>query len=245
MFSAKEVRTKWYRLKDTFRREQEKLKLPQGDHKKPHISDYTGQWVHFEKLLFLYGTGDNYNKNITTSSSENIDGDESAMSIEDIKVEYDVFEHVDDFEHNYAKTVNIDDLDSKEVEDLIEDQQKTFPEATESRAIENTSADQNIDNCNVLRKRSADETTDGGDKKISATSPPMLTVLPLPTNEPEETTLDEDVLFVRSLVPFFRRLNPIKKMLVKNEMQNLVIKEMLCNNCRSVGPQPNCRCNLN
>lgn len=155
LFSADEVKAKWRALRnryhiESFRREEKKKKLTQGDEKNPHISDKTGRWEHFEKLAFLYGQTRNNVKHITPSSSRQIDADESEMRNEAIKVECDLFEHFDDFEINYIKTENIDDLERKEIEDPIEDEQKMLPEAKkESRAIESTSADQNIDNYEI------------------------------------------------------------------------------------------------
>lgn len=44
--------------------------------------------------------------------------------------------------------------------------------------------------------------------------------------------IDDDLHFVKSLVPYLRKLSPIRKLLVRNEIQNLLIRESLCKNCK-------------
>lgn len=57
-----------------------------------------------------------------------------------------------------------------------------------------------------------------------------------------ESDVDDDLCFVKSLVPYMKRLNPVKKLIVRNEMQKLLIDQLLCERCRTNGVRDNCSC---
>lgn len=54
--------------------------------------------------------------------------------------------------------------------------------------------------------------------------------------------LDEDINFAKSIVGYLRRLNPIRKLLVRNEIQSILLRELLCDKCRCNGQQKACQC---
>lgn len=57
-----------------------------------------------------------------------------------------------------------------------------------------------------------------------------------------EVALDEDVNFAKSIVGFLRKLNPIRKLMVRNEIQSVLLRELLCDKCRCKGQQRACQC---
>ncbi|KAF9419950.1 hypothetical protein HW555_003662, partial [Spodoptera exigua] len=48
----------------------------------------------------------------------------------------------------------------------------------------------------------------------------------------DQNEIDDDLHFLKSLVPFLKKLPPIRKLLVRNEIQNLLIRETLCDKCK-------------
>ncbi|XP_059050813.1 uncharacterized protein LOC131845736 [Achroia grisella] len=46
----------------------------------------------------------------------------------------------------------------------------------------------------------------------------------------EEVNLDDDMHFVKSLVPFMKKLNPVRKLIIRSEIQNLLLRELTLEN---------------
>ncbi|XP_026749507.2 uncharacterized protein LOC113510256 [Galleria mellonella] len=52
-----------------------------------------------------------------------------------------------------------------------------------------------------------------------------------------EVEIDDDMHFVKSLVPFLRNLTPVRKLMIRNEIQSLLMRELINEN------QKTCSCN--
>ena len=42
----------------------------------------------------------------------------------------------------------------------------------------------------------------------------------------KDDDMDEDIHFAKSLVPFLRRLKPLRKLIIRNDIQTLLIREL-------------------
>ncbi|KAJ8724183.1 hypothetical protein PYW07_008163 [Mythimna separata] len=218
------VKQKWRNLRDQFQREIKKVKVPFDNPTKPYIQYYRGKWIYFEQMLFLReGLAKRSNSCFSPSSEIEIHDEDI------IKEELIVFEDSDDV---FAEQANMysNESDSYEVRRLDaatsteESQTMTYGlliqpkiEIVEDEETENKGF-----------KRQASETNEPEvPTKVRKTS-----VADASSNTEDSCDIDDDLYFVKSLVPFLRKLSPIRKLLVRNEIQNLLIRESLCTNCK-------------
>jgi hypothetical protein len=204
-----ELKSKWRNLKDTFHREAKRVEISQTDDiNQPIIKYYTGQWAHFERLLFLWNPSRHLAKSVQEEVFIQIDG--PSIQTEDIKGETNITDSEDgEFEAGYQDT----------------------DDGASNTALREILANDSI---NSQFKRSYNDTDVPEKRKRCDMNCGII----------EDSEGDEDLHFAKSLVPFMKKLNPIRKLIVRNEIHSLLLKELLCERCKSIGPQPNCRCNL-
>ncbi|CAG9789169.1 unnamed protein product [Diatraea saccharalis] len=222
-----EVKSKWRNIKDTFNREAKKMNVPPlGKRDKPLIEYYEGQWQNFEKLLFLWDE----KKHMMAVDDENIQDQQEFIEVEEnnTKVKNNIKHETCDSENETDDEDGTADYNDSTVETDNMPIQSLFNRDTPD-PIGNE-----VDN---LRKRQFQhEDTETITIKRKQSDPNQ--------NEKCDSDLDEDLHFAKSLVPFMRKLNPIRKLIVRNEIHSLLLNELLCNRCKSTGPQQNCQCNL-
>ncbi|KAL0819965.1 hypothetical protein ABMA28_007962 [Loxostege sticticalis] len=233
---VEELKTKWRNLRDTFYREERKLKLPLVDEGKPLMHYYTGHWDKFEQLIFLHNT-----RMYTRSKEEYIEVNESEISTDNINIKNpDVTEIKVECDESFNDSDSVTEEEQPTIEMILNkdarcleidfDRYNTSP----AEALEKASNSGNGQNVIEIRetgiKRTLDDSKDVIASKKRATDPLQV-----------DMDIDEDML-VKTLVPFLRKLNPVRKLIVRNELQTLLLKELLCDYCRTNGLQPNCRC---
>lgn len=219
------VKQKWRNLRDQFQREIKKVIVPFDNPTKPYIHYYRGKWIYFEQMLFL--------RDISAKISNTCYSPPADIEINDddiIKEELVVF---DDSGETFDEQANV-------YENLSENYEKE-PSVTSIRIEDN----QNLDYQLLIQPKieivEEVQPEDKGIKRhVSETkSEPVvpskvkkITVVDASSNTEDNGDIDDDLHFVKSLVPYLRKLSPIRKLLVRNEIQSLLIRESLCENCK-------------
>ncbi|CAD1478292.1 unnamed protein product [Heterotrigona itama] len=220
-----EVRLKWRNLRDQFRRELKKMRKPRSkDPGDPPISNYRGKWVYFEMLLFLKDTmiqkrtEDCFNNNLAnadeTECKQDIVNDEDLTITEDSPLTL--------MSRCSPDVIDISRLSSR----------NEIPGTVKFRAARCGLEGSQIFEPAVQRKRRkrkvALRLSDFEENMLELENKKLSMLIEKGSSaERHESEIDEDMHFAKSLVPFLRRLNPLRKLVVRNEIQNLLIKELL------------------
>ncbi|XP_047033760.1 uncharacterized protein LOC124640141 [Helicoverpa zea] len=212
------VKQKWRNLRDQFQREYKKVKVPFGNPTKPYIHYYRGKWIYFEQMLFL-------------KECELPQPESEIQEVESIK------EEIIEFEDNNVFGNQVDynnDSDYIEIEASMssnnEEQESHFMILPKLELLEEKSPEET--NANVVdRKRKSTDSINKGESQVPI-KVKRPSVADASCNTEEQNDIDDDLHFVKSLVPYFRKLSPIRKLLVRNEIQSLLIRESLCENCK-------------
>ncbi|KAK1120078.1 hypothetical protein K0M31_012802 [Melipona bicolor] len=221
-----EVRLKWRNLRDQFRRELKKMRKPRskntGD---PPISNYRGKWMYFEMLLFLKDTmmqkktEDCFNNNL-------VNAEETECKPQDIVN--------DDLTVTENSPLTLMSRCSPDVIDIarLSSRNEKFRTARSGLEPQNSEIFQSRvqrsssrHGFERRRKRKAVRLSDFEENMLELENRKLSMLIE--KGERHESEIDEDVHFAKSLVPFLRRLNPLRKLVVRNEIQNLLIKELL------------------
>lgn len=216
------VKQKWRNLRDQFQRESKKVKVPFDNPTKPYIHYYRGKWIYFERMLFLKDVTSSKRSSICYSPQDNIEISEEDIKEEIIEFEDDLFaEQV----NNYNNESEILEREQSIVSSIDESQCAIEPkvEMIEDVNLENEQIEE------IGRKRKASESK--SESVVSAKSK-RLSVVETTSHTEDPSDIDDDLHFVKSLVPYLRKLSPIRKLLVRNEIQSLLIRESLCEKCK-------------
>ncbi|KAK9296538.1 hypothetical protein QLX08_009488 [Tetragonisca angustula] len=224
-----EVRLKWRNLRDQFRRELKKMRKPRSnDPGDPPISNYRGKWLYFEMLLFLKDTmmqrktEDCFNNNLV-NAEETECKPQDIMNDEDLTVTEN--SPLTLMSRCSPDVIDIARLSRNEkfrtARNGLEPQNS---EMFESR-VQRSSSRHGFER---RRKRKAVRLSDFEENMLELENRKLSMLIEKGSSgERHESEIDEDVHFAKSLVPFLRRLNPLRKLVVRNEIQNLLIKELL------------------
>ncbi|XP_026725778.1 transcription factor Adf-1-like [Trichoplusia ni] len=207
------VKNKWRNLRDQFIRENKKVKVPFDNPTKPYISYYRGKWAYFENMLFLKRASVPTKKAAGYSSTDEVELFEEEIKEEVLDYEDDIF--IDSATYN-------SETESNKVDETL------TARVDESFNGNNTKFDKEVPpEEETGRKRKTLETADTvvKAKRQSIASTPNV-------SSEDQGEIDDDLHFVKSLVPFLRKLSPIRKLLVRNEIQSLLIRESLCEKCK-------------
>ena len=221
------MKVKWRNLRDQFQREMKKVKKPRsGDPGSPSMSTYSGKWVYFKKLLFLKDTmmpkrtDSNFN-NETPNSVETENKADDTMTDEDLSV---IAVMPGSSQNQDVAIVE----PHNETPEIVEPQTHRVVEPQtpeiEQPLLEDTSRTHSQNACVRGKKRKALKLTDF-EKNLLDLENKKLSLL-IDKGSQKETDIDDDVHFVQSLVPFLRRFNPLRKLVIRSQIQNLIIQEL-------------------
>ncbi|KAJ8713786.1 hypothetical protein PYW08_007406 [Mythimna loreyi] len=216
------VKQKWRNLRDQFQREMKKVKVPFDNPTKPYIHYYRGKWIYFEQMLFL-------REGMAKPNSRFSSSPEIEIHDEDIvKEEIIVFEDSNDV---FAEQASMYNSESDNYETRLSETAKSAenpPYMTNGLLIQPKIEIIDDDQTeNRVSKRQAETNTE----PEVAPKIKKISVADASSNTEDSFEIDDDLHFVKSLVPFLRKLSPVRKLLVRNEIQNLLIRESLCTNC--------------
>lgn len=196
--SEDQIKVKWRNLRDQFHRELKKN--PVSESGSPEVDKYGGKWVYYDMLTFL-------KDHITIRPPEDIradaEDDDSFDNVGDTRV---VIKRDIDFEEEEVPK-EIDFLDPLDHNDDTSDSMATpLAQQGSSRKISLSKNLKRVKMSNVQRQM-------GFPREVHGMS--------------VARELDEDLHFALSIVPYLKRLDPLRKLIVRNEIQNLLIGELL------------------
>lgn len=195
-----DLKKKWKNLRDVFNREYKKVPIPKSGDSSASAPIYPGRWPHFHCMLFVRDMAQ------PRKSSSNLHIlDESHSSVDDaLETELDP----DETEVALSESI-LADMTPSELQPLLK-------KATEDSIIHVSP--------NTVRppKRKKKIPPAGA---LSTFESELLKKEELKLEllkEPE----DDDLNFFKSLLPYFRTMNPIKKLKLRSKIQNLVVEEL-------------------
>lgn len=215
-------------MRDTFLREKKKVKKCRSGDPQEGAEIYTGKWSYYNLLLFLKDTttprisDGNITDEEDTENAENyednhiidqINNDDSYITDMGVSNPYTL-----DIENNYVSTPEIETEISQSTKFIY-----THETSTPSTPVTNQSSESER---LLSRKRKKPKVDD--DKYLEnllKIESQKVAFLQQSTNvtAPE---IDEDMLFFQSLLPYFKKMDSIQKLRVRNQFQNILINEL-------------------
>lgn len=195
-------------MRDTFFREKKKIKKSRSGDPQESAEVYTGKWSYFKLLLFLKDTTTPRvtDGNILDSEDENY--------------------NVDD-DDNIAEHIENDDFNSNNSIDVLNTSNLLMPSNTEtlppSTSTEKRSSESEYSQPHMKKKPKTKD--DKYLEDLLKIEHQKVAILEQTNNVPLPET-DEDMLFLQSLKPYFKKLSSIQKLRVRNQFQNILITEL-------------------
>ncbi|KAH9630033.1 hypothetical protein HF086_008003 [Spodoptera exigua] len=219
------IKHKWRNLRDQFLRESKKVKVPFDNPTKPYIEYYRGKWIYFEKMLFL-------RKALPTNITL-VDCDyPEELEVYDESI---VKEEGEEFEENTLIANNMFSVDhsnfngSTPIHSLCISNDNTLIINPKDEIVNKINNEEKEPDENIISSRKR-KCSDSSESVVTEKSKRQSVDGYSSSNDQNE--IDDDLHFLKSLVPFLKKLPPIRKLLVRNEIQNLLIRETLCDKCK-------------
>ncbi|KAI8439665.1 hypothetical protein MSG28_013370 [Choristoneura fumiferana] len=192
-----QIKVKWRNLRDQFHRELKKN--PVSESGSPEVDKYGGKWAYYDMLTFL-------KDHITVRPAEDVradaEDDDSFDNVGDTRV---VIKRDIDFDEEMPNEVDfLDPLDHND--DTSDSMMTPLAQQGSSKKIRLNKNLKRVKMMNVQRQMEIP-------RRMHRTS--------------VGRELDEDLHFALSIVPYLKRLDPLRKLIVRNEIQNLLIGELL------------------
>lgn len=219
IFLGDEAKKKWRNLRDQFSKELKKIPKTKSGDSQDSVPKYPGKWQYFNMLLFLRdiltprATEGNVSEDTRSSevNQENSDEDESVnLPVSDVDEE--------------TINTNTDTPNFQSTTQVIPQVAETFSEPSISarppkRQMGSTTTLLDSVPARPSRKRRNVHTNETNmEKELLNIETKKLAIL--------ERSEDDDMMFFRSLLPYFRKMQPIQKLRVRNKFQDIVIQEL-------------------
>lgn len=216
------VKSKWRNIRDQYQRELKRLqRLPNGE-----MEEYCGKWTYFERMSFL-------RRLLLPEIIKRVKRKclpRTQPTGLPFKNTQDEIENMFDVNSTVA-SVSIDPLDSN---DEANDSEINIVKTELSSDVDDCSNGSSVRQYEIGVKRTAE-----AEEMVTQTKKACTTLQELGSSF---SGIDDDFCFMASLVPYLKKLTPIRKLIVRKEIQSLVIKELLCSKCRRRGLQKYCFC---
>lgn len=239
-----EVKKKWRNLRDQFAKELKKVHKPHpGDAPGEDEGQYTGKWQYFTNLQFLRGIvaprsteGNVFHIEVLEESQtslvdneltedEDSLGENSTTNVgssSQVSVTADVSQVI-------ATTHVSQEIDTADVPQLIANNSVSQAN-TKSGGLQvnkkqreplsdstNVPSASNITPSRSKRKRTREEGMDVEERLLNIEAKKLALL---------ETPEDENSLFLRSLLPYFKKMDPLQQLRVRTKFQEILIQEM-------------------
>uniref|UniRef100_A0A2H1X075 SFRICE_030213 n=1 Tax=Spodoptera frugiperda TaxID=7108 RepID=A0A2H1X075_SPOFR len=200
------IKQKWRNLRDQFIRESKKVKVPYDNPTKPYIEYYRGKWLYFEKMLFL-------RKSLPTNVVTVVDCEfPEEMEVQGNTI---IKEEVEEYDENTLLSNSMYSVDHNSFDGATPVHSLSI--GTDNNLIIKPK-DEIIEKVNEGEKQLDASKTDSRKRKCSDSTESVVSEknkrLSVNGNSSDDQTeIDDDLHFVKSLVPFLRKLSPIRKLL--------------------------------
>ncbi|KAL4092213.1 hypothetical protein QTP88_026751 [Uroleucon formosanum] len=223
-----DVKRRWRNLRDTFLKEKKKVKKCRSGDSQEHAEIYTGKWAYYKSLLFLKDTTTPRNTDGNISDLEYTHQENSDLSENDDTGHFNdsyIMENI-----SLANNLEIEQPSPRPESELEIELSSSRPELeTDSFAIPTTVPPKSSSVSDVSRssstKRKRDKSNKDFESELLKLEEQKLTAL-LQSNITPVIKDDEDMLFLKSLHPYFHTMNPLQKLRVRNQLQTIFINEL-------------------
>lgn len=203
-----------------FKRKKKVKKCRSGDSQE-NAEIYTGKWIYYKLMLFLKDTTTPRNTEGNISDEENTEDNTQQQNSDLSDIEEN--EHFSDsFTGNISSNYN----DDPEIEQHVSRSElETDSFITPATAPPNiSSASSNCSQSSSIKRKKKQSNNDF-ESELLKLEEQKLTAL-LQSNVNPVITDDEDMLFLKSLHPYFRTMNPLQKLRIRNQIQTVFINEL-------------------
>jgi hypothetical protein len=207
---------KWRNLRDTFLKEKKKIKKCCSGDSQENAEIYTGKWNYYKLMLFL--------NDITTpkNTDGNISNEENTQLQNSELTEIEENEHFSDSFTNICSNNN----DVTEIEQHVSRPElETDSFITPTTVLPNTSSASSNCSQSSSIKRKKKQSNNDFESELLKLEERILTAL-LQSNVNPVKIDDNDMLFLKSLHPYFSSMNPLQKLRIRNQIQNVFINEL-------------------
>lgn len=192
------MKKKWKNLRDTFNREYKKVPIPKSGDSADSAPVYNGKWPYFQSMLFLK---DMAQPRSTSSNLQTVE--DSTSSLDDTLLD----EGHEETEDNVISESVLANITSDILAPPTPKQRKSdttvhvAPQTVRPQKNKQKQSSLSTFECELLKKE---------DLKLELLKDPD----------------DDDLNFFKSLLPYFKTMNPIKKLKLRSKIQDLVIQEL-------------------
>jgi len=209
-FTVEEVKKKWRSLRDTFLKEKKKVTKSRSGNSQEGAEVYTGKWNYFNLMIFLNDTTTprKTDNNISDDENEKEYTEENLEALENNKNDY----------FNDSQEYTSSPIDVIGIENLSSVSQSGNSNCT-NQISESTSNSENVRS--IKRKKNDSKAFEDELLKIETEKLNAL----LQSNTTTHID-DDDMLFLKSLHPYFKTMLPIQKLRLRNQIQSVIINEL-------------------
>ncbi|XP_025411235.1 uncharacterized protein LOC112684124 [Sipha flava] len=216
------LKKKWRSLRDTFLKEKKKVTKSRSGDPQECVEIYTGRWNYYNLLLFLKDTTAPRitEDNVSECEEERIEEDSDASENEKIENNYDV-------SNNYVNDGSYENISSPTGVSNIENPSSlTQSESSnlDTQITNSSSYSTNLQSCPKKKKKRNDDQKNF-EKELLQIETQKLNAL-LQSNNTTTPIDDDDMLFLKSLHPYFKNMHAIQKLRIRNQFQNTIINEL-------------------
>lgn len=210
MFTEDDAKKKWKNLRDTFLKEIKKVKKSRSGDAQECAEIYTGKWIYYKSMLFLKDT-------MTPRDTEGYISEEDDMEQNWNEVEENNDENIEHIQSPVAHSFFVPESET--------DSYVTVPSVS-TVLHSNISNDSDISAAQVISSKKRKKKQDNRnfeDELLKLESQKLSALL---QSKEDKTSDDDDMLFLKSLHPYFNNLNNIQKLRIRNQIQSIFINEL-------------------
>lgn len=180
---------------------------------------YLGKWSHYKLMMFLKDT-----TNPRISDGNISDEEDTLQECPDTDGDHDNdIDHIDNDDSNTMNIFNVSETET-ETRQRIECIPTFESCSTPSISMSTTNLSSNSDHTQPRKKKKNEDKY--LEDLLNIESQKVAFLKQSYNNNVTTSEIDEDMSFFQSLIPYFKKLDPIQKLRVRNKFQNILIEEL-------------------